>query len=97
MLNSFFVNKRKNCKICICFSKTALTAEQFKNGAEESGYSVLDVTDQTEYAEVAKNIYLALDGEKYQVVSRIDNTVIYVDADEAYKDDVKDFLKQLGY
>lgn len=34
---------------------------------------------------------------KYQVVSRIDNTVIYVDVDNTYKDKVQDILKELGY
>lgn len=134
-----------------CFNKTALTAEQFKVEAEGVGYSVLYVTDQTVNADIAKNIYLAIDsgmkyqiefweldsvenaqilynanqskfenlktsgsvettvtvgnsakytlatGGKYKVVSRIDNTVIYVDADATYKDNIKDFLKQLGY
>jgi hypothetical protein len=34
---------------------------------------------------------------KYMVVSRIDNTVIYVDVDENYKDAVKTILDELGY
>ena len=31
------------------------------------------------------------------VVSRIDNTVIYVNVDDNYKDTVKDILDELGY
>ena len=31
------------------------------------------------------------------VVSRIDNTVIYVNVDNNYKDTVKDILDELGY
>ena len=34
---------------------------------------------------------------KYQVVSRIDNTVIYLNVDASHKDTVKDLLKELGY
>ena len=34
---------------------------------------------------------------KYMVVSRIDNTVIYVNVNDNYKDTVKDILKELGY
>lgn len=34
---------------------------------------------------------------RYMVVSRIDNTVIYVDADDQYRDDIKNVLKELGY
>ena len=34
---------------------------------------------------------------KYKVISRIDNTLVYVDADIKYKDDVNDLLKDLGY
>jgi len=34
---------------------------------------------------------------KYKYLSRIDNTFIYVDVDESYKDTVKDLMKELGY
>lgn len=34
---------------------------------------------------------------KYMVVSRINNTVIYVNVDDNYKDTVKDILDELGY
>lgn len=34
---------------------------------------------------------------KYMVVSRINNTVIYLNVDDSYKDMVKDLLKELGY
>jgi hypothetical protein len=39
---------------------------------------------------------LSSNGE-YMVVSRIDNTVIYVDVDQNYKENVKDVLNELGY
>lgn len=34
---------------------------------------------------------------KYMVVSRINNTAIYIDVDDKYKDTVKDILNELGY
>ncbi len=34
---------------------------------------------------------------KYMVVSRIDNTVVYVNVDDSYRNTVKDLLKELGY
>lgn len=34
---------------------------------------------------------------KYKVVSRIDNTVIYLDVADNYKSNIKDILKDLGY
>lgn len=34
---------------------------------------------------------------KYKVVSRIGNTAIYIDVDEAYKDTVKDLLDGINY
>lgn len=34
---------------------------------------------------------------KYKYVSRIDNTLVYVDVDETYKDTVKDIIKEIGY
>ena len=34
---------------------------------------------------------------KYKVISRIDNTAIYLNVDEQYKDIIKDLLKEIGY
>lgn len=34
---------------------------------------------------------------KYKIVSRIDNTVIYADVNEQYKNQVNNILKKLGY
>lgn len=35
--------------------------------------------------------------EEYKYLSRIDNTLIYVNVDKDYKDTVKDILKEIGY
>lgn len=41
--------------------------------------------------------YSILTNGKYQVVSRIDNTLVYANVDEQYKDDVQSILSELGY
>lgn len=43
------------------------------------------------------NKYTLTANDKFKVVSRIDNTVIYLDVDENYKSSVKDVLDDLGY
>lgn len=43
------------------------------------------------------NKYSLTANDKFKVVSRIDNTVIYLDVDENYKSSVKDILDDLGY
>ena len=43
------------------------------------------------------SIYSITTNGKYKYVSRVDNTVIYIDVDEKYQDDVKSVIKELGY
>ncbi len=41
--------------------------------------------------------YKLLTRGKYKLLSKIDNTLVYADVDEQYKDSVVEFAKQLGY
>ena len=41
--------------------------------------------------------YVLKTNDKYKVVSRIENTVIYADVDEKYEDEVKEIFKEMGY
>lgn len=41
--------------------------------------------------------YTQSSSEKYMVVSRIENTVIYVDVEDSYKETVKTLLDEIGY
>lgn len=41
--------------------------------------------------------YTLTTNSRYKVVSRIDNTVIYLDVADQYKNDVQSILKSLGY
>lgn len=34
---------------------------------------------------------------KYKMITRVENTVVYVDVDSEYKDDVEEIIKKLGY
>lgn len=43
------------------------------------------------------NKFAMSSNQQYMVVSRIDNTVIYLRVDEKYKDEVKDFLDEIDY
>jgi len=43
------------------------------------------------------NSYKLTTGGKYKVLSRIDNTLIYIDASAEYKDEIKTVLDEIGY
>lgn len=43
------------------------------------------------------SIYSITTNGKYKYVSRIDNTLVYVDEDTTYQDSIKTMLKELGY
>ena len=44
-----------------------------------------------------RNMFSNVTNGKYKYLSRIDNTLVYVDVDESYKDIVKDIMKEIGY
>lgn len=60
--------------------------------AEETKYSVSTNIDKER-----KNKYTLTTDDKYKVISRIDSTVLYVDAPKESKNDVKKIIKKLGY
>jgi|GEM_PF-590491 len=43
------------------------------------------------------SVYTQTSGGRYFVVSRTDNTLVFVDADEKYKEEISEFLKTIGY
>lgn len=57
-------------------------------------------SDSSSYATVSMKNYstyaLTTNG-KYKYISRIDNTMIYLDVDEEYKDTIKKLIKEIGY
>lgn len=60
--------------------------------AQKTNASVSATTSINNYSTYS----LTTNGE-YKYLSRIDNTFIYVDVDESYKDTVKDLMKEIGY
>lgn len=63
---------------------------------------IFEATKGTSSAETSANMgnnskYTLTTNDEYKVVSRIENTVIYANVDDKYKDEVKDLLKELGY
>lgn len=136
-----------------CFSKKALSSDDFKTKMEEKGFTVQDATYQLSSYSYINKVYLAISsnstyqiefydlateddainffnnnkslfeksksndsgdsetnlnlknytkyvlisGGRYKVVSRINNTVIYLNVEETNKDEVKQILKDLGY
>lgn len=64
--------------------------EVFKNNAGNSKKnSYVELDKYSKFSQETNN--------KYQVVSRIENTAIYVNVDDEYKDEVKDILDEIGY
>jgi len=52
-------------------------------------YTNVDLTDSNKYTLTTEN--------SYKVLSRIEDTVIYVDIDKQYKEEMQSILKKLGY
>lgn len=74
----------------------------YATGAYNEDRAVFESRKVTGYIETnveMKNYskYTLSSNGKYMVASRIDNTVIYVDVDDTYKDTVKALLDELGY
>lgn len=60
-----------------------------KETGSGSTYSYVNFDKYSRYSQEANN--------KYQVISRIENTAVYVNVNSKYKDDVKDILDDIGY
>lgn len=89
--------------------KTGYQIEFYELTSEENAISMYNTnktkfesqkTDASASAATSMNNYstysLTTNG-KYKYLSRIDNTLVYIDVDESYKDIVKDIMKEIGY
>ena len=54
-----------------------------------SSHSDVNLSNYSKYTQTSAGTH--------SVISRIDNTFIYVNADESYKSEINDFLKEIGY
>ena len=60
-------------------------------------YELLDASAETSVGLKNYSKYTLSSNGQYMVVSKINNTVIYVKVDDDYKNTVKDILEELGY
>ena len=74
-----------NAKAFYDYNKEIFDAER----TSISMYTSVDFTNTNKYT-------LTLE-DSYKVLSRINNTVIYVDVEKEYKNDINSILKKLGY
>jgi hypothetical protein len=65
---------------------------KFKKEVEDSSSSSYVETNIGNYS-----VYTTTVNGKYKYICRVDNTLLYIDVDEKYKDEVKDIVKELGY
>lgn len=79
-----------------------LEDEDYAIGFYNNNKSIFESSEGSAFAETSISLknyskYTLSSNGKYKVVSRIDNTVIYVDVADDYKDTVKTILDELGY
>ena len=43
------------------------------------------------------NLYSLTSNGDYMYLCRVDNTLLYIDVEDEYKDEVKDIVEELGY
>ena len=89
--------------------KSGYQIEFYELSSEENAISMYNTnktkfesqkTNTSTYATVSMNNYATyslITNGKYKYLSRIDNTLVYVDVDENYKDPVKEVMEEIGY
>lgn len=89
--------------------KTGYQIEFYELTSEENAISMYN-TNKTKFESQKTNAsasatasmnnystYSLTTNGKYKYLSRIDNTLVYIDVDESYKHIVKDIMKEIGY
>ncbi|MCI8620297.1 MAG: hypothetical protein HFJ50_00140 [Clostridia bacterium] len=71
-------------------------------GFYETNKRIFEEGKKDGYIETNNNLknssrYTIKNNEKYSVISRIDNTAIYINSDIEYANEIDKFLKQIGY
>lgn len=79
-----------------------LSDEEYAISFYNNNKSIFESSKGNDSAETSVSMknyskYTLSTGGKYKVVSRINNTVVYLNVDSSHKDTVKDLLKELGY
>lgn len=107
---SQFVKQEYVKKVYVAMSSDSTYQIEFYEFAEDSDGKTFFETNKKDFEDgksnnysqnninIGKyNKYTLTSGDKYQVVSRIGNTAIFVNTDKKYKDDINDIIKELGY
>lgn len=79
-----------------------LSDEEKAKSFYETNKTIFEDSKENGYSQFNNSVgnhskYTLKTGGKYKVVSRIDNTVVYLNVLEEYKDEIKDILNDLGY
>ena len=79
-----------------------LSDESYATGFYNNNKNIFEASKGNTSSETSASLknsskYTLSANNKYSVVSRIDNTLIYLNVDSNYKDTVKDILDELGY
>ena len=94
-------------------SKNKVTGDAFKNQMTAANFTVVDGKSQFERYDYISEVYLARHkakssgkkydkfvvetNNKYKVLTRVENTVLYINIDSKYKENVNKVIKNLGY
>lgn len=79
-----------------------LSNNDYASGFYNNNKSIFENSKSSSASETSVSLgnnakYTLTTNGKYKVISRINNTVIYLNVDEKYKSMVKDILDKLGY
>lgn len=69
----------------------------FKTNADEFRKDKTGTNLEKDYAEGNYEIYSLTCGGKFRYIARVDDTIIYVYADDTYKKEISKILEKLGY
>ncbi len=78
--------------------KAPISAQEFYDEMEDEGYVMVDVTAQyASYGFGNYDIYSLTSNGDFMYLCRIDNTLLYIDVEDIYKDEVKEIIDELDY
>ena len=99
-INQVYIAKNEEEQYQIEFYdlSTSDTAYNFYNNAKINFENSKSGISSDSYVNIGNHSKYSLStNNKFNVVSRIDNTVIYISVPDSYKSTVKDLLKDIGY
>lgn len=97
-IEDVYIAQKSNYQIEFYELSDSETASMFYNNNKE----IFESSKSTVASQSNKDLknsskYVLQSNGKYMVVSRIDNTVVYLSVSDTYKDEVKNLLDEIGY